>query len=1029
MALHKNLTGEELHSIQAFEYANSTARTTATGLTSLDIGKVAKQTSNGSYWILTDPAPIWLELTSTSSVEVGNRLTVGKSGAVDFNNIRDAADYAISLSPDENNLISITVYPGVYVEDNPITIPIGVSIGTPSFLAHRTVVVQPQNSLDDLFVLTGGELGGIYMEGVSDPGKALVRVNAPELTTILRGISITNCDHGIIIENGSVVDIAFFLAEVNDISSTIDHAIHVDGINTRLLLDESKFLVKESILGSFTTNPIKIGVHVTNGAEIDLHGVDFKTFYYDENQVSVLIDAPNSLAKISGCNLSDGYVGLKISSSGSNASCAVEATSIYNYITNVQIDSSTGKLFGEVTSDGVKSVLVPGAKVYGTLYDRQNESTNMIGSTYLDFESGRRQSLSEFIFDQSSSGSYSGGAVTAIGGLDINISDGYGNIRRTLEQDLTDVSWTSSNLTLSPNTTNYIHIDAETLLIDNSISGFSPNDIQLAIVYTDSSNIRFIHNVTNIVRNQESNLHDYLIATRTFALNTGLAASQGSTNTQINIDSGSYYRAITLINFDGYSDAYFSYFYDGGNTEISDQSDIDLTQYDNGGLLTTMDDGYYRADTIYITSDGRVSLIYGNSQYDDLPAAQAASKMSAPSFIEPSGFSIANVIVEKNVGINSFVDKRAIPSAAVVGSVGGGGGVSDHGLLSGLSDDDHSQYLLVNGARGMAGSLDMGSHNIINVSLVDGIYVNNHGSRHNPGQVDAIATDNPITILVGAAINGGSAASVSRSDHQHGIGSATPVTINAANAEGTASTVSRSDHQHAHGNLAGGSTHALVISDPGGTAGYMLPSDKQKLDGIASGATNTPLSSIIPVNVSKSAASAGVSAEASRQDHKHNIDTGVPISISTSNSEGTATTLARSDHVHRGTLLQTTFAEITANTTTSSLTFVDLLTQSITTTGGDLLIYFTVSASNTTVNRSISFRITVDAVSKRGTNIFSPSANTAASASIAIKVTGLSASTHTVKVQWLTSANTARIDPAGAPDTEHASLIVNEVTV
>lgn len=37
----------------------------------------------------------------------------------------------------------------------------------------------------------------------------------------------------------------------------------------------------------------------------------------------------------------------------------------------------------------------------------------------------------------------------------------------------------------------------------------------------------------------------------------------------------------------------------------------------------------------------------------------------------------------------------------------------DHDLLSGLSDDDHTQYLLANGTRAMTGDLDMSSYDII----------------------------------------------------------------------------------------------------------------------------------------------------------------------------------------------------------------------------------------------------------------------------------------------------------------------------
>jgi len=41
--------------------------------------------------------------------------------------------------------------------------------------------------------------------------------------------------------------------------------------------------------------------------------------------------------------------------------------------------------------------------------------------------------------------------------------------------------------------------------------------------------------------------------------------------------------------------------------------------------------------------------------------------------------------------------------------------ISDHGNLNGLSDDDHTQYLLADGTRAMSGDLDLGSNSIINI--------------------------------------------------------------------------------------------------------------------------------------------------------------------------------------------------------------------------------------------------------------------------------------------------------------------------
>lgn len=50
-----------------------------------------------------------------------------------------------------------------------------------------------------------------------------------------------------------------------------------------------------------------------------------------------------------------------------------------------------------------------------------------------------------------------------------------------------------------------------------------------------------------------------------------------------------------------------------------------------------------------------------------------------------------------------------------------GTGASDHGNLLGLLDDDHPQYLLVDGSRPMSGPLDLAGANVENVGLVSAI--------------------------------------------------------------------------------------------------------------------------------------------------------------------------------------------------------------------------------------------------------------------------------------------------------------------
>jgi hypothetical protein len=100
-----------------------------------------------------------------------------------------------------------------------------------------------------------------------------------------------------------------------------------------------------------------------------------------------------------------------------------------------------------------------------------------------------------------------------------------------------------------------------------------------------------------------------------------------------------------------------------------------------------------------------------------------------------------------------------------------------------------------------------------------------------------------------------------------------------------------------HGSLGGGSTHSAATTS---VNGFMSSSDKTKLDGVASGSTNTPLTATAPEDVTKSTAAVGVATDAARADHKHNVTTATPGATTPGDSaaEGTATSLARSDHQH-----------------------------------------------------------------------------------------------------------------------------------
>jgi hypothetical protein len=91
-------------------------------------------------------------------------------------------------------------------------------------------------------------------------------------------------------------------------------------------------------------------------------------------------------------------------------------------------------------------------------------------------------------------------------------------------------------------------------------------------------------------------------------------------------------------------------------------------------------------------------------------------------------------------------------------------------------------------------------------------------------------------------------------------------------------------------------------------------------------ATPLALSATVPVNVTKAAAAAGSATEASRQDHKHDITTAVPVAVGKVNAEGSSVSLARADHVHErlfGSELQDAASE--GETSTDSTSWVQKL--------------------------------------------------------------------------------------------------------
>lgn len=831
MALHRNLTATDgIHIIQAWEYPDAATRLGATGFVAADVGKVARQADTQTFWVLTSHAPVtWLGLGGDvvtwdnvaaalggqaganagyvfksdgegsgdmvpDDQEVDHFLTVGKSGDVNYNTIKEAVDYATA----QGGVWEIKVYPGTYSEA-PMSVGPGIVIRS-SDNRIDTVFVVASNASEDLFTCTGGYFGGISVSGVSDSGKCLWRCATAYSLVVLHGVSFKNCSNGVICSGGASVICTNNSINLTGAGQGVTTGYTVTGSGSYMGHNGGFFSVPAAILPAYASNPVQTVFRVADSARFTIAGATANVAY-KTTDADVLLADGGSYSTILACEVRNAGTGAHIGSSGTGTKVIAQAGVWQGNYLNGKCDSSTGVFMVASASGSLGFSAVAGTILSGLIQVISDGYTYIAGSAGYQYVTQKVVDFQQFFHDQVSTGLSYGGEVTAATGLNVDVAAGEGWVtRHTPYHDSWSVSWdAATDVALTASSTNYVVYDSASETILAQTSPHSTSQVLLSTVYTDGSGIRFLHKTRHYVHDESELLHNYLVDTRRIAWKTGLAVVEGSTAVKFDVSSGSWYVALDLVDITGDTDVTFSYFYgSGAATEVSGQTELDTTYYDNAGTLTAMTAGYFRADTLIVTSDGRFSVIYGTEEFATADLAElTTNRASIPSFMADTGCYVALIVVQQGTGIDSIVDIRPDPNAATSGG-GGGGGSGDHSALVNLDKpDDHLWAFLVNGTRAMTGALNMGSNNITNAGTINGVTVTAHAGRHLPGAADALTVGTPVAVEVGATPSAGDSTNFARGNHQHGIVAGTPADIGTSNNAGSGTTVARANHVHA----------------------------------------------------------------------------------------------------------------------------------------------------------------------------------------------------------------------------------------
>jgi hypothetical protein len=495
--------------------------------------------------------------------------------------------------------------------------------------------------------------------------------------------------------------------------------------------------------------------------------------------------------------------------------------------------------------------------------------------------------ISTLISQSSTMGIIYGGDLSTTSGLTLSVSAGYGYYHDNVFTGpgiLNKLTWGTQSISIATSSTHYVYFDNNGDLTSDPTIPITSENILLGRVRTNATGFEFIERTPLKAEHWANN------ATKLFRKGLGAIYSNGSIVTEnttpfkLDVSQGTFYYGANEFEPTGGTGITFSSYYPNGSGGwiISTTNSVDNTYYAGTNSLIGLSASYFTKHSLYIIGDNgdeKYFMVYDTNQYANQFDAQNASLPTPPTYFSDAVALIAGIIIQQ--GTSSIVEIR--DQRPVIGFRAAGINASaDHSSLLNLNVDSHTQYLLTNGTRTLTGNLQMGSNSITGVNLINSVNISSHSSRHLPGSPDALATG-------------------------------TPSTIGVTNQIGSIAAFARQDHIHAHGNLDGGSLHALVTTTQ---SGFMSFGDKLILDNITSltqsltNKTITGSSSYVEANALKTSTdpvyivadgpSVGqtliaISATAATW---QTIPTGTPSTIGTFSQIGSLSTFARQDHIH-----------------------------------------------------------------------------------------------------------------------------------
>lgn len=658
---------------------------------------------------------------STASVE--ETIHVGKSGSVDYSSIKDACESIVDSSMEKP--YNIIVHAGRYEED-PFSIPPFTTINGVG--GSRRQMVVAKNNFSDFINVTQFSSGiqNIIILGPTDASSIVINSSGVSFNIFNCGFSggkyCVKCSPTIS-ESRVRLRMSFLCPWGQPPNNFVKCTGYGDVIADGVICENS------STVNDFYVDGENAKLTLMNVYSNGVNGV-----YADDGANLIL----------NGCEFAGGDTAIWIGASGETNSIinnCIAGRDLYN--TAVKIESVNSKTYisgGNLNLS--KMEIIDGANFSASF------SNNCAGNGYVvwgELFTGNKDGftpLKSLTRDFFSSGLESGGVVSKhIDGAHVSSGSAW------VEKDgiPKKVSWNDEIILDIPNNKkSHIYV-CQNGTVSHSVTEPNSYCCVLAVVVKYNNEITFISENTKPVSQLREQIYNYIgkvIGPISYA--GSITTENSPPSRKLDVSSGKFFIHDKQCDVDSTSQIEYSLWYRGGVgcdgwDSIQGNTEIDNLNFDDGsGSIVEMDNGKFRKDLLFLTYPKSFHLVIGQEEFDSLNDAENGNDPNIPQVFSKNSMVISAIIIEKGGNISKIIDRR--PKIGQ-GSSSGSSGVSSHGDLLGLEDDDHQQYLLTNGSREFTGDVSLGGNALTNVGHIDGVIVTNHRARHILGGLDEINGD------------------------------------------------------------------------------------------------------------------------------------------------------------------------------------------------------------------------------------------------------------------------------------------------